>query len=100
MCVASRHLRYLDLVLDAGRTYGAEKTFFLACGPMTDAYCGNVEWVAAAAMAHGVRAFLLDQRGFACDCCGHPGSKADAQMADRTVAFIKDKMGWAVVEDQ
>eukprot|EP00966_Prymnesium_polylepis_P243765 5637452-Prymnesium_polylepis.1 len=30
---------YLQLVLNAGKSYGKQTAFFLACGPMDDTYC-------------------------------------------------------------
>ena len=89
---------YLQLVLDAGKAYGEQTAFFLACGPMDDTYCDPVQWVITQAKKHGLKAFFLDQRGFDTDCCGHPCASADKSIAAATAKSIASKMGWDAVE--
>ena len=91
---------YLVLVTAAAAAYGPETHFFLACGPMSTAYCDEVHWVIAAAAAAGVKSLsFLDQRGFldgrfAPACCGHPSVEVDAAMARNASAVIGRAMGW------
>ena len=47
--IPSYNATYLALVEAAARAYGGGATFFLACGPMSTAYCDEVAWVAAQA---------------------------------------------------
>ena len=60
----------------------------------------QVDWVIGRANKAGIKAYLLDQRGFedgkyGKDCAyGHPGSHDDAAMAKNGSAFIKATMGW------
>ena len=81
-------------------SYGNNTHFFLACGPMSTDYCNEVNEVIRRATAAGIKAYLLDQRGFddgryGIDCAyAHPGSQIDAAMAKNGSAFIKATMGW------
>ena len=67
---------------------------------MSSDYCTEVDWVIRRANAAGIKAYLLDQRGFddgaygkVC-AYGHPSSKDDAAIAKNGSAFIKNTMGW------
>ena len=92
--------RYEALVVAAAKAYGKDTSFFLACGPMASDYCSEVNWVIGRAKIAGIKAYLLDQRGFEAstygkECAyGHPGSQIDAAMAKNGSAFIKTTMGW------
>jgi len=94
--------RYKALVSDAAKAYGGGTRFFLACGPMASDYCSEVNWVIDQVNAEGIKAYLLDQRGFedgthGKDCAyGHPGSQIDAAMAKNGSAFISSTMGWGL----
>lgn len=92
---------YLSLVQAAAKAYGPETQFFLACGPMSEAYCDPVQWVIDAAKANGIKANFLDHRGFAhpSKCCGHPSADSHEQMAQRTVDTIKKAMNWGNVTE-
>ena len=103
--VSSFNATYLELVLAANEAYSMGEdsigpTFFLACGPMSSEYCPNVEWIIDQVGLRGVHAVLLNQTGFACSCCGHPGSVADAAMADAAVALIRSTMHWTDDRDK
>lgn len=97
---AAYRLRYQALVVATAKAYGSGTRFFLACGPMSSDYCDEVDWVIAQVQAVGIKAYLLDQRGFengkyGNDCAyGHPGSQIDAAMAKNGSSFIKAIMGW------
>jgi len=92
--------RYLALLVETAKSYGSSTSFFLACGPMSSDYCTEVEWVIDHATALGLKAYLLDQRGFddgayGHTCAyGHPSSQIDAAMAKNGSAFIKSTLGW------
>ena len=92
---------YLELLRNASHEYGAHLAVFLACGPMSDAYCDPVRAVVAAARADNiVDAHFLDQRpflngSFGEPCCGHPSAEVDAAMASDAAAFIAETLGWA-----
>lgn len=112
--VSSFNATYLELVLAAHEAYSMGEdsigpTFFLACGLMSSDYCPKVEWIIDQVGLRGVHAVLLNQggkrlvnqtgrlvnqTGFACSCCGHPGSVAHAAMADAAVALIRSTMHW------
>jgi hypothetical protein len=91
---------YLNLVLAASNAYGPNTHFFLACGPMSTAYCSQVQWlVSILTEVHQVKVTFLDQRGFLDGsygpaCCGHPGATVDAAMAKKSADVIKATMGW------
>ena len=90
---------YLALVTAAAAAYGPATHFFLACGPMSTSYCGEVRWVLGSLAAAGVKASFLDQRGFLDGrfgpaCCGHPSVEVDVAMARNTSATIAHVMGW------
>ena len=57
-------VRYEALVVAAAKAYGNSTRFFLACGPMANDYCSEVNWVIGRANAVGIKAYLLDQWGF------------------------------------
>lgn len=91
-------MRLVDAV---ARAYPAA-VFFLACGPMSEAYCPQTEWLTAKLNARGVEAHNLDQRQldargerrYPCECCRHPGSRAHAAMGADAAAFVAEKLGW------
>ena len=93
--VSTYNATYLSLVLSAAAVYPGT-TFFLACGPMDEAYCEPVRWVISRAKAAGVNAVFLDQRNFDCECCGHPCAAVDAKIAAATSKAIAAQMGWQV----
>ena len=97
--IADFNATYLDLTLSAAQAYD-NVTFFLACGPMDEAYCGPVQWVIAELTARGKPAHFLDQRGIlkppGAACCGHPSAVTDINMAAAGSAFIAKAMGWRV----
>ena len=92
--------RFEALVVATAKAYGNGTQFFLACGPMSTDYCTEVEQVIGRVGRRGIRAHLLDQRGFddgthGKTCAyGHPGSQIDSAMAKNGSAFIKMTMGW------
>ena len=70
-------------------------TFFLACGPMSTAYCDEVKEVVATLTESGVRAMFLDQQGLSANgCCGHPSVSDGKKMAEKGASFIKSTLGW------
>jgi hypothetical protein len=94
---------YLDLVVNAAHVYNMHKReqqnanygvqFLLACGPMSDAYCSQVEWVIEQCQQQNIQASFLDFRGFLNGtfgeaCCGHPGSGVDRAMAQYATQVI------------
>lgn len=89
---------YLSVLLAADAAYGGAASFFLACGPMSTAYCEAIGWVAQQAAAHGVKAFVLDEPvppSVGDKCCGHPCKKDDdVTIAKVTTRFIRQHMGW------
>ena len=100
--IAQYNQTYKALVVAAAKAYGAKTHFFLACGPMSNQYCDQVNWVIEKVTTEGLKASLLDQRGFINSnntfgrpCAyGHPGSQIDHAMARSGSAFIKHAMGW------
>jgi len=100
--ISSYNQTYEALTVAAATAYGNKTHFFLACGPMSDHYCDEVNWVIAKLTARGLKASLLDQRGFINSnatfgrpCAyGHPGSQIDRAMAKNASAFIKQVMEW------
>lgn len=93
---------YLDLVISTAKAYNRssrEQThFFLACGPMSSAYCPNVDWVIKESISRGIPAHFLDQRGYlntkGTACCGHPSATTDQKMAEAGIEFMRKTMGW------
>ena len=93
---------YTKLCLDIVGGYGPSTALFLACGPMTDKYCGGVrgtvEAVAAAAASSGMSLVvqMLDQTrlGIANSCCGHPSASEDAILAMHAAEQIMQSLGW------
>lgn len=85
---------YLNLIKDAAKIYGPNVHFFLACGPMSDSYCDEVNWVIQQSIDLQIKASFLDFRGFLNgtfgeSCCGHPGSQIDQAMAKYATTVIK-----------
>lgn len=71
--------------------------FFLACGPMSEAYCDEVNTIISNARQQNIKAHFLDHRGFLNKtnaCCGHPSVTADIAMAKNTSDFISATLGW------
>lgn len=92
---------YLELLLLAARSYGPSTHFFLACGPMQDAYCPNVFWVMDQAREEmpDLKVTFLDQRPFLNGSygprCGyHPSVEVDAAMAEAAIPTIREAMKW------
>jgi hypothetical protein len=90
---------YADFAGDVVNKYnrGANVTLFIAFGPMTDSYQGNVVNVTAALVAAGLRAFALDltlphpMTG----CYGHPSAADNVEIAAKAKPQIMQAMGWA-----
>jgi len=91
---------YADLVATAAQRYGIDKLqVFVACGPMSETYCGPVQAVLANLTSRGVRATFLDQRGylngtFGPGCCGHPSIEVDEAIAESAAAVIRRTLDW------
>jgi len=102
---------YVELAANITRTYGSGVTLFLACGPMSEAYCGGVQLTLAALDALPVgdpgkpkAAHFLDQTlatleattgsSVTLGCCGHPTAGDDDAMAQYSAAAIAAAMGW------
>jgi len=86
---------YLALLIEIASHYGNQVQFFLACGPMSTAYCPEVFETIDAAMNAGLKASFLDQRGLIDSaCCGHPSLEDDRRMASAGAAAIAAVMGW------
>ena len=87
---------YVKMVETAAARYGKDRThFFLACGPMSEAYCDEVITVLRNVTAMGIQASFLDQRGLIKDaCCGHPSVSDDMRMASKGALFIKKILHW------
>lgn len=120
---------YVDLCLNVSSLYasaagGEGITLFLACGPMSDVYCGGVHLAldqlaalktasaTATASPHAKSrtatterasqplpraAYFLDQTNVSSvslNCCGHPSTSDDVAMATSSGAFIMNAMGW------
>ena len=95
--IASFNATYLELVLATSKRYTPRTHFFLAVGPLADTYLNETVWVRDQALARGVPASILDQRGLLVGgavCCGHPGTKIDAVMAANGTATLRATMGW------
>lgn len=72
--------------------------FFLACGPMSEAYCPYVFNVILKVQELGLKAFFVDQRNVlnpSNSCCGHPSADADLTLAEVTTSTIAGVMGWS-----
>lgn len=70
---------------------------------MTDKYCGTVQQTIDKAVAMGIKAHFLDQRGFLNGtfgpaCCGHPSAQVDAAMGAFTADVISSVLGWGTDE--
>jgi hypothetical protein len=90
---------YTELVMEASRHYGPDLQVFLACGPMSDGYCGSIQTVITNVVAKNVKAHFLDHRGFLNGtfgpaCCGHPSIQVDTAMATYGSKVIKAALGW------
>jgi hypothetical protein len=69
--------------------------FFLACGPMTDAYCPYVFQAIAAVRSLGVRATFLDSRGVGSSGCPpHPSLADNLLLAAAARPTVATMMGW------
>jgi len=58
--IDSYNQTYEAMVVAAAKSYGEETHFFLACGPMSDHYCDEVNWVIGSLQARGLKARFLD----------------------------------------
>ena len=92
---------YLELLLLAARSYGLKTHFFLACGPMQDAYCENLFWVMEEAQKEvpELKVKFLDQRPFqngsyGPTCGYHPSVWVDAAMAAAAIPTIRESLDW------
>lgn len=75
---------------------GAGPVFFLACGPMSEAYCPYVMDVIDQ-LKDDYSVVFLDQRNLlnsSNQCCGHPDAAADQTIAEVTLPIIRDTMRW------
>ena len=90
---------YADFAGDVVNKYnrGANVTLFIAFGPMTDSYQGNVVNVTAALVAAGLRAFALDLTlpHAMTGCYGHPSAADNVEIAAKAKPQIMQAMGWA-----
>ena len=79
------------MLIEYART---EVKIFLACGPMSEAYCPDVFDIIKFVESHGFpnQVFFLDHRSNT--CCGHPSSEADEVMAERALKTIANVTGW------
>jgi len=87
---------YLSLLEAAAAAYGPGVSCFLTCGPMSDRYCNEMEWVAEEARKRGIKAHAFAQQppSIQNSCCYHPGDGGHLALADITGAFIRERMGW------
>jgi hypothetical protein len=96
---------YIEFVRNISAWYskangGAGPTVFLACGPMSEAYCPYVFNVIAELTVNSkepLPVYFLDQRKIlnsTNQCCGHPDADADATIAEVTISVISEKMQW------
>ena len=90
---------YVGFATDVVRKYhrGANVTLFLAYGPMTDSYEGNVRNVTAQLAAAGLRAFALDLTlpHAMTGCYGHPSAADNVEIAAKAKPQIQAALGWA-----
>lgn len=94
--------QYIQFVRNISSFYqsangGLGPTFFLACGPMSEAYCPYVFNVISALESSGYPVLFLDQRhvlNSTNQCCGHPDAMADETIAEITAPVIQDALGW------
>eukprot|EP01064_Diplonema_japonicum_P012069 TRINITY_DN19549_c0_g3_i2.p1 TRINITY_DN19549_c0_g3~~TRINITY_DN19549_c0_g3_i2.p1 ORF type:complete len:365 (+),score=46.48 TRINITY_DN19549_c0_g3_i2:37-1131(+) len=88
---------YVSMVKHAAQIYGPTTSWFLACGPMSEAYCPQVYSIISDLTDQGIKAHFLDQTklGGNDTCCGHPSVKGDGEIAESSMAFIQQTMGWS-----
>ena len=89
---------YVNFVRQLYVWYG-EPFVFLACGPMSEAYCDAVLTVIKdlEAVSSEYNIYFLDQRNVlnsTNQCCGHPDIDADVTLAELTTQYIRDILGW------
>lgn len=85
---------YQDMLRSVEAWYGQDTVVFLACGPMSGAYCPQVDRIIAENPTRMKLAFL-DQRNLIIEgCCGHPSAADNALMAERSTREIREVMGW------
>ena len=101
LVVPAFNTTYLELLLLAARSYGLSTHFFLACGPMEDAYCENVFWVMDKAREEfpQLKITFLDQRpflngSFGPSCGYHPSAQVDSSMAEAAIPVIREALSW------
>eukprot|EP01059_Diplonema_ambulator_P004432 TRINITY_DN1412_c0_g1_i3.p2 TRINITY_DN1412_c0_g1~~TRINITY_DN1412_c0_g1_i3.p2 ORF type:complete len:375 (+),score=90.95 TRINITY_DN1412_c0_g1_i3:1736-2860(+) len=87
---------YTAMVQNAAASYGKGTQWFLACGPMSTAYCPQVHTVITTLGGLGITAHFLDQTALGGNntCCGHPSVLGDNDIAEHGLAFIKQTMKW------
>jgi hypothetical protein len=78
----------------------SQLALFLAFGPMTDEYEGNVRNVTAQLAASGLRAFALDLTlpHAMTGCFGHPSAADNVEIAAKAAPQIAAALGWAAGE--
>jgi lysophospholipase L1-like esterase len=92
------YIKMLTYLLDG---YGNQTAvgIFLACGPMSTLYCDAVQNVIATMHSLGKPdVFFLNHTGLvplSDQCCGHPDTVADVDIADFTVRTIQAALGWS-----
>lgn len=92
---------YVDLATNITKVYGSNVSLFLACGPMSSSYCAGVHKTIAVvnqlpSLVAPKATYFLDQADLSVElnCCGHPSSADDLEMAESGAAFIKNAMQW------
>jgi hypothetical protein len=91
---------YLTLVRNITKLYRSSSDnsgpyFFLACGPVTDAYCPHVlNVINILTTEDGINATFLDQRDVATTCCDHPNTEASVELGSRSAFAIRKALGW------
>ena len=92
---------YLNLVVEASKSYGLDTHFFLACGPMSNAYCEEVNWILDTIRRppYLIKASFLDQRNFLNGtygpaCCSHPSAEVDQAIGTSSIRAISSIMHW------
>ena len=92
---------YLNLILETSRLHGINTHFFLACGPMSTAYCNEVDWILQTVTKppYSIKASFLDQRNYlngtyGPSCCGHPSASVDKAISHGSIKRISEVMHW------
>ncbi|CUI15143.1 lipase, putative [Bodo saltans] len=78
--------------------HNATQGVFIACGPMSSAYCDAVHSIIAKMHQLGYPGvYFLNHVGLlpqSEQCCGHPDTVADGTIAGVTVSTIRSTLGW------